>query len=521
MKKALVILLAFALVFGLVFAACSNGTTGGGNRGGGDNTANTDNTDGDDGTPSGNADPIDVAFAQGMLDVWGGGEIKATDDGKGFTFTYGTGSDNSHGNAVAMFKVDLGEARVRDYEKVTFTFTGIEGDLGPDTGQYDKNTPKGVNLLAADDKDKMKNFGGNDAGLVTYIVNAYSGAASGAAINAAGAKIGTQPAAIDLELAIAPSRPQASNKGEVWFSFYLHASAVKYNGSSPTTEKTSFKITNVIFVPHAKALGDVAVDEKDITGVAKPVAGETPVAAITETAQYTGAVAWAGTLDGAGKFVAGTVYTATITLTAEEGFTFKGVAADFFEVAGATTTNPADSGVVTAVFPAAVAPATAVTVTVGSTAKQTISLTAPNGTVTPLDDGTGYTYVYDAAAGYRNGYAVFKVDLGGALSGFASVDFIYDTISGDGNYKPVFVYASTTTLSGNLESAANTDFLVGSKESGNPVGNGNANAVSIPIDDPGTLTGELFFAIAVPCGPTGSGNATSYKITNIKFVTTP
>jgi hypothetical protein len=34
MKKALVILLAFALVFGLVFAACSNGTTGG-NRGGG------------------------------------------------------------------------------------------------------------------------------------------------------------------------------------------------------------------------------------------------------------------------------------------------------------------------------------------------------------------------------------------------------------------------------------------------------------------------------------------------------
>jgi hypothetical protein len=35
MKKALVILLAFALVFGLVFAACSNGTTGGGGGGGG------------------------------------------------------------------------------------------------------------------------------------------------------------------------------------------------------------------------------------------------------------------------------------------------------------------------------------------------------------------------------------------------------------------------------------------------------------------------------------------------------
>jgi len=45
------------------------------------------------------------------------------------------------------------------------------------------------------------------------------------------------------------------------------------------------------------------------------------------------------------------VYTATITLTAKEGFTLTGVAADFFTVADATATNPADSGVVTAVFP--------------------------------------------------------------------------------------------------------------------------------------------------------------------------
>ena len=194
------------------------------------------------------ADPIDVAFTQEILDVWGGGDIVAEGDGTGFTFTYGT-SDASHGNAVAMFKVDLGEATVRDYEKVTFTFTGISGDLGPSTGQYDIGTPKGVNLLAADDKNKLKNFGGNDAGLVTYIVNAFTGTASGATINAAGAKIGDQPAEIDLELAIAPSRPQASNTGEVWFSIYLHASAVKWANGAASTEKTSFKITNVTFVP--------------------------------------------------------------------------------------------------------------------------------------------------------------------------------------------------------------------------------------------------------------------------------
>jgi hypothetical protein len=49
----------------------------------------------------------------------------------------------------------------------------------------------------------------------------------------------------------------------------------------------------------------------------------------------------------------GTEYTATITLTAKSGYTLTGVEANFFTVAGAdTVTNAADSGVVTAVFPA-------------------------------------------------------------------------------------------------------------------------------------------------------------------------
>jgi hypothetical protein len=343
-------IVALLLALSLAFFACDNGSKG------------DDDDDDDDGVVV-KADPIDVAFAQDMLDVWGGGDIVAEADGSGFTFTYGTGDNASHGNAVAMFKVDLGEAKVRDYEKVTFTFEGISGDIGENTGQYDRGVAKGVNLLAAADKDNLKNFGGNDDGLVTYIVNAYSGAASGATINAAGAKIGEQPKAIDLELAIAPSRPQASNKGEVWFSIYLHASAKKWDsGTAAATpeEKTSFKITNVTFVPRAAALGDVAVDVAAIAGITVPATGGTPVAAITETTQFTGAVTWAGALDSAGKFAQGTVYTATITLTAKEGFTFTGVAADFFTVAGATATNPANSGVVTAVFPAAQNPPTEV-----------------------------------------------------------------------------------------------------------------------------------------------------------------
>jgi len=87
-----------------------------------------------------------------------------------------------------------------------------------------------------------------------------------------------------------------------------------------------------------------------ITGVTAPVTGATPVTAITDTAQYTGTVTWSPTVTT--TFAASTDYTATITLAAKEGFTFDGVAANFFTVAGATSTaNAVDSGTVTAVFP--------------------------------------------------------------------------------------------------------------------------------------------------------------------------
>jgi hypothetical protein len=61
-----------------------------------------------------------------------------------------------------------------------------------------------------------------------------------------------------------------------------------------------------------------------------------------------------------GTFAANTPYTATITLTTKAGYTLQGVGANSFTVAGATTvTNAADSGVVTAVFPATAAAAPA------------------------------------------------------------------------------------------------------------------------------------------------------------------
>jgi formylglycine-generating enzyme required for sulfatase activity len=94
---------------------------------------------------------------------------------------------------------------------------------------------------------------------------------------------------------------------------------------------------------------DTVINVTVIPGVTAPEVGATPVSAIAETAQYSGTVAWSGTPT---SFEAVTVYTATITLMAKAGFTFSGIAANGFTVEGAAATNPANSGVVTAVFPA-------------------------------------------------------------------------------------------------------------------------------------------------------------------------
>ncbi len=87
---------------------------------------------------------------------------------------------------------------------------------------------------------------------------------------------------------------------------------------------------------------------RDIMGVPMPSAGETPATSITETDEYTGTITWDPRDD---TFEEDTVYTATITLTAKSGYTFNGVTQDFFMLLGATTSNPANSGLVNAQFP--------------------------------------------------------------------------------------------------------------------------------------------------------------------------
>jgi hypothetical protein len=103
-----------------------------------------------------------------------------------------------------------------------------------------------------------------------------------------------------------------------------------------------------------------------ICGVTAPVRGATPAAVATETDEYTANISWSGSPV---NFAADTTYTAIITITPKSGYTLTGVAENFFTVSGATT-NDANTGVVTAVFP--------------KTSKAPISIAAIAGVTAPV-----------------------------------------------------------------------------------------------------------------------------------------
>jgi hypothetical protein len=177
----------------------------------------------------------------------------------------------------------------------------------------------------------------------------------------------------------------------------------------------------------------VSIATAAIAGVTVPVTGATPTATIAATSKYTAMIAWSGSPT---TFAGGTVYTATITLTPKTGYTLTGVAANFFTVAGATATNAADSGVVSAVFSATEAQVVAVsaindtTVLVGATTTKAVTTTPSDATVaavsgntevatvivadhvvtvTGVSVGTSTITVTSSISGYNSGIATFTV----------------------------------------------------------------------------------------------------------------
>ena len=129
-------------------------------------------------------------------------------------------------------------------------------------------------------------------------------------------------------------------------NFFTVTGAISVNNSANSGVIIAvFPTTETIIIP------PTVINIAAIQGVTVPVTGVTRITAITETTQYTGTVTWSPTV--ISTFAPSTVYTATITLTSKTGYTLEGVGANFFTVAGATTvSNLANSGVITAVFPA-------------------------------------------------------------------------------------------------------------------------------------------------------------------------
>jgi|GEM_PF-6901071 len=122
--------------------------------------------------------------------------------------------------------------------------------------------------------------------------------------------------------------------------------AVTFTPSADTL--ANYETINTLSDTVEITVNKAVIDISDILGVIAPVRGATPVTAITDTEQYIGIITWSGTPT---AFAANTVYTATVTLTETANYTLTGVAENFFTVSGATATNDADIGIITAVFP--------------------------------------------------------------------------------------------------------------------------------------------------------------------------
>ena len=128
-----------------------------------------------------------------------------------------------------------------------------------------------------------------------------------------------------------------------------NAYLIEFGGrAGETSTATTATLTRTV-----EAINPRAISVAAIGGVTVPATGGTPVSTVTAANGYTGTVTWSPT---GSPFAASTAYTAIITLTAASSYTLTGVTANFFTVAGATSvTHSANSGVITAVFPATAA----------------------------------------------------------------------------------------------------------------------------------------------------------------------
>jgi len=253
-----------------------------------------------------------------------------------------------------------------------------------------------------------------------------------------------------------------------------------------------------------------------ISGITLPSYAETPVTTITETDQYTGTVSWDPTDD---PFKAETVYTATITLTARAGYTLSGVAEDFFTVTGATLiSNDADSGVVTAEFPAT-----------GEAPPAVINISAISGITLPVRGETPVTPIIETDQ--YTGTVSWSPDDAAFVGGIIYTATI--TLTAKSGYtltgitSDFFTVAETTSVTNAADSGVitavfpSTDAIdivfQSATQTGGVSGTADSTELILVFDaDPETLTADNITLTGATKGAlSGSGTTRSLAISNI------
>ena len=203
------------------------------------------------------------------------------------------------------------------------------------------------------------------------------------------------------------------------------------NSGGTTGSEGDISGNTLSFTVTFPATTPVTIAGTEITGVTPPVTGAIPVTAATDTDEYTTEVTWNGDPT---TFDASTPYTATITLTPKAGYTLTGVTENQFTVAGVTgiATNAADSGIVTAVFPATAAPVMTGSVAISGTEKFGQVLTAtPSLTYTPTTSSDVPTYQWKRGGtniGTNSGtYTLVEIDIGTTITVTVTADGVNAT----------------------------------------------------------------------------------------------
>lgn len=194
---------------------------------------------------------------------------------------------------------------------------------------------------------------------------------------------------------------QSSSQSDSAGSAQWHANFVSGGSDGNTAEHSTWGYAATLYATRAiRAFGPepTVISVAAIGGLTAPVRGGTPVSTVTSANGYTGTVSWSGSPQ---TFAASETYTATITLTPASGYTLSGVTANFFTVSGATTvTHDANSGVITAVFPATGgkssqtvtwAPTTSLAITASPATPSALATTSGDGTISYAVTSVGTT----------------------------------------------------------------------------------------------------------------------------------